>query len=114
MRTAAEVESLIARVDVVVTTRLHGLVLALKNGVPAVAVDPVRGGAKVCRQAQTLGWPYAYAVDEATPALLGKHSNAAFAPERGRMPPRSPPAHGERSRTCGRRSWTICARPREE
>src|SRR5581483_6554472 len=33
-QTAAEVESLIARTDAVLTTRLHGLVLALKNGVP--------------------------------------------------------------------------------
>ena len=61
---------MIARVDVVVTTRLHGLVLALKNGVPAVAVDPIRGGAKVCRQAEALGWPHAFAVDAATPAAL--------------------------------------------
>jgi polysaccharide pyruvyl transferase WcaK-like protein len=57
LRTAAEVESLVARMDVVLTTRLHGLVLAIKNGVPAVAVDPVAGGAKIRRQAQTLGWP---------------------------------------------------------
>lgn len=68
--TAAQVEALIARVDVVVTTRLHGLVLALKHGVPAVAVDPVRGGAKVRRQAEALGWPYAFTVDAATPAAL--------------------------------------------
>lgn len=32
---------MLRRLDVVVTTRLHGLVLALKNGVPALAVDPV-------------------------------------------------------------------------
>jgi len=57
LRTAAEVESLIARMDAVLTTRLHGLVLALKNGVPAVAVDPVAGGAKIRRQAETIGWP---------------------------------------------------------
>ena len=70
LRTAAEVESAIARVDVVVTTRLHGLVLALKNGVPAIAVDPIRGGAKICRQAEALGWPYAFAVDAASPEAL--------------------------------------------
>jgi hypothetical protein len=56
LRTPAEVESLIARMDAVVTTRLHGLVLALKNGVPALAVDPIKGGAKVKRQAETIGW----------------------------------------------------------
>ncbi|HEX9190000.1 MAG TPA: polysaccharide pyruvyl transferase family protein [Vicinamibacteria bacterium] len=81
LRTAAEVESLIARVDVVLTTRLHGLVLAVKNGVPAVAVDPIRGGAKILRQARTLGWPHAYPVDEATPAGLGEAFERCLRPE---------------------------------
>jgi polysaccharide pyruvyl transferase WcaK-like protein len=57
LRTPAEVESLIATVDAVVTTRLHGLVLAIKNGVPALAIDPVSGGSKIKRQAEVLGWP---------------------------------------------------------
>ena len=48
---------MIARMDVVVTTRLHGMVLALKNGVPAVVVDPIEGGAKITRQAEVLRWP---------------------------------------------------------
>ncbi|HEX3390663.1 MAG TPA: polysaccharide pyruvyl transferase family protein [Streptosporangiaceae bacterium] len=55
--TAAQVEAVISRADVVVTTRLHGLVLALKNGVPALAIDPVTGGAKVAAQAAVWGWP---------------------------------------------------------
>jgi hypothetical protein len=55
--TAAQVEAVIARADVVVTTRLHGLVLALKQGVPVLAVDPVAGGAKVATQAAAWGWP---------------------------------------------------------
>lgn len=55
--TAAQVESLLRRFDVVVSSRLHGMVLALKNAVPVVAVDPVAGGAKVAAQARALGWP---------------------------------------------------------
>lgn len=55
--TPAQLESVIRRVDAVVTTRLHGLVLALKNGVPAVVVDPVAGGAKVTAQARAWNWP---------------------------------------------------------
>jgi Polysaccharide pyruvyl transferase len=47
----------IARADVVVTTRLHGLVLALTQGMPVLAVDPVAGGAKVATQAAAWGWP---------------------------------------------------------
>ena len=63
LRTAAEVESVIARMDLVVTTRLHGMVLALKNGVPALAIDPIAGGAKITRQAQALNWPHVLAAD---------------------------------------------------
>src|SRR5262249_19582129 len=63
LRSAGEVESLIERMDVVLTTRMHGLVLAIKHGVPVVAVDPVIGGAKVQRQAATLGWPAAFTFD---------------------------------------------------
>jgi SAM-dependent methyltransferase len=66
LRTAAEVESLLARMDVVVTTRLHGTVLSLKNGVPVVAIDPEAGGAKIRRQAETIGWPVVFNVDEVT------------------------------------------------
>ncbi|GLZ12786.1 polysaccharide pyruvyl transferase [Actinomadura sp. NBRC 104425] len=55
--TAAELESAVRRLDLVVTTRMHGLVLALKNRVPALAVDPVAGGAKVTAQARAWAWP---------------------------------------------------------
>ena len=60
LRTAAAIESLIARVDVLVTTRLHGLVFASKNGVPVVAIDAMGDGAKILRQATTIGWPLAF------------------------------------------------------
>jgi hypothetical protein len=56
-RTPEQFRALVARVDVVVTTRLHGLVLALDAGVPALVLHPVAGGAKVTRQAEVLGWP---------------------------------------------------------
>lgn len=71
-RSPAEVEALIRRADVVLTSRLHGLVLALKHGVPAVAVDPVPGGAKVCAQARALGWPAARPVDAAGDGWLAE------------------------------------------
>src|SRR4029079_9972403 len=67
LRSPEEVESLIARMDVVLTTRLHGTFLAWKNGVPALAIDPVAGGAKIRRQAETIGWPMVFdgaAIDE--------------------------------------------------
>jgi hypothetical protein len=68
--TPAGFEALIARVDVVVTTRLHGLVLALRTGVPALAIDPIAGGAKVAGQAASLGWPAACTIEDARPARL--------------------------------------------
>jgi hypothetical protein len=52
-----QLESILRRLDVVVTTRMHGLVLALKNGVPALAVDPVAGGGKLSEQATAWLWP---------------------------------------------------------
>jgi hypothetical protein len=55
--TADELLSAMARLDAVITDRLHGLVLALRLGVPAIAVDPVRGGAKVAAQADACDWP---------------------------------------------------------
>jgi hypothetical protein len=63
LRTPNEVASLIARMDAIVTTRLHGLILALKHGVPALAIDPIAGGAKVLRQAQAIGWPVVYSAE---------------------------------------------------
>lgn len=51
------VASVIARLDAVVTMRMHGLVLALHEGVPALAVDPVHGGGKVSAQAAAWDWP---------------------------------------------------------
>ncbi len=70
LRTAAEIESVIARMDLVLTTRLHGLVLSMKNGVPAIAIDPVAGGAKVSRQAAALGWPLIFDADTVTDRQL--------------------------------------------
>lgn len=64
--TPMQVVSSLARMDAVMTTRLHGLVLSLKNGVPAVAVDPVSGGAKISRQAAVIDWPIVLNVDELT------------------------------------------------
>lgn len=63
-------ESVCGRLDVMLTTRLHGTVLSLKNGVPVIAVDAIAGGGKVLRQASAIGWAEAFAIDEATDAAL--------------------------------------------
>ena len=64
LASAAAVESVVARMDAVISTRLHGGVLALKHGVPPLLVDPIAGGAKIRRQAETLGWPAVVTADE--------------------------------------------------
>jgi hypothetical protein len=63
LQNPSQVESLIARMDAVVTTRLHGTVLSLKHGVPPLVIDPVAGGAKVLRQARSLEWPAVFVAD---------------------------------------------------
>ena len=49
--------------DLIVTTRLHGMVLGLKNGVPVLAVDAIEGGAKITKQAKTIGWPNIFVIN---------------------------------------------------
>jgi hypothetical protein len=44
------------RCGTIITTRMHGGMLALVRGIPFVAIDQVRGGAKVTGVLQPLGW----------------------------------------------------------
>ncbi|MDK3258794.1 polysaccharide pyruvyl transferase family protein [Blastococcus capsensis] len=69
-RRPAQVEALLRRCDVVLSMRLHGLVLGLKNGRPVIACDPIDGGAKVTGQAHALDWPLLLAAGEVTPEAL--------------------------------------------
>lgn len=81
LRSSGEIEALIARMDLVLTTRLHGMVLAIKNCVPAVAVDAIAGGAKVTRQAQALGWPVLLAAENLTDSDLHRAYAYCLTPE---------------------------------
>lgn len=69
-RHPAQVEALVRRADVVVSMRLHALVLGLAHGVPVVACDAIAGGAKVTAQAGALGWPLVLDPDGVTPTGL--------------------------------------------
>jgi hypothetical protein len=80
-RRPAQAATVIARSDAVVTMRLHGLVLALAAGVPALAVDGVPGGAKVARQACALGWPHVLDATEVTDERLDDALAAVLTPE---------------------------------
>ena len=69
-RSPAEIESILARMDMVITTRLHGTVLSLKNGVPTLSIDPGGDSLKIKRQAETIGWPVVFRADETTDEAL--------------------------------------------
>lgn len=62
----SQFESIIRKTDFVISTRLHGMVFAIKNGVPVIAIDPVYGGAKITAQAKALGWPLVLNGDDLT------------------------------------------------
>ncbi|GAA4755689.1 polysaccharide pyruvyl transferase family protein [Flavisolibacter ginsenosidimutans] len=81
LRTPAEIESLIARVDVLLTTRLHGAVMAIKNGVPVVPIDPEAGGAKIVDQMKRIGWPFVFTADALNDEALTKAFDYCFTEE---------------------------------
>ncbi|WP_114751793.1 polysaccharide pyruvyl transferase family protein [Pleomorphovibrio marinus] len=64
LNSSLAVESLISKMDIIITTRLHGMVLGLKNEVPVIAIDPIDGGAKISSQAKAIGWPYILSVTD--------------------------------------------------
>src|SRR3954447_12694122 len=69
-RFPSQVEALIRRADVVLSMRLHALVLGLAHDIPVIACDAITGGAKVSAQAAALGWPVVLRAGEIDPASL--------------------------------------------
>jgi hypothetical protein len=66
----AEIEALYAQCDLVVTTRFHGAVMALRAHVPFIAIDQIRGGAKVAPLLEQMGWPAVMRADQLGPLDL--------------------------------------------
>jgi hypothetical protein len=83
LRSIAEVESLISKMDVILTTRLHGAVLAIKNRVPVLAIDQIRKGAKVYSGLIRINWPLVFRADELKPhdPRLAEALRQALSPE---------------------------------
>jgi len=75
IKTPEQFESIIKKTDFVITDRLHGVVLSLKNSVPVIAIDPVEGGGKVSAQAKALGWPLLLKAEEFSMDELHKAVN---------------------------------------
>jgi hypothetical protein len=76
--TLLQYEEVLRRADVVVSTRLHGMVFALKVGTPVVAIDPVAGGAKVSAQAAALNWPHVLDGDSVEVEDIHRHVGACL------------------------------------
>lgn len=53
----ASVEIDLQSASSMITTRMHGALLAIYHGVPVLSVDQIRGGAKVTRIVGQLDWP---------------------------------------------------------
>lgn len=81
LKTPAHFLSALKRVDLLLTNRLHGMVYAIKAGVPVIAIDAIEGGAKVSAQAKILGWPQCIPIKDATPERLESAVNWCFSSE---------------------------------
>ncbi len=69
-KNANQVVSLMKRVDVMLTTRLHGMVFSIKSGVPVIAVDFISGGEKLSAQSRAIDWPMTVLAEKATPEWM--------------------------------------------
>lgn len=81
LSSVGQVESMIAGMDLTVTTRLHGTVLSLKNGVPPVVVDPIAGGAKVAAHCRQIDWSWCVKPEELTAQWLDRAIAYATGPD---------------------------------
>ena len=97
---AAQVESVIARTDAVLTTRLHGAALALRRGVPPLALDSIPGGSKLLQQMRHLDWPAAFEIGDVDLPRLRNALDFALSPAARRLArERSAAARGDVDRT---------------
>lgn len=72
--------------DLILTSRFHGAIAAIRQGVPFIAIDQISGGAKVYDLLADLGWPYVHKISEADPAYLTDCALSLLQdPESGRL-----------------------------
>lgn len=74
-----EIERRYADCDLVITSRFHGAMLALRHGVPFVAIDQIRGGGKVEPLLAGGGWPHVLRADTADDDDVARAADAALA-----------------------------------
>lgn len=76
--TPREIEARYAACDIVITSRFHGAMLALRHGVPFVAIDQIRGGGKVEPLVAASGWSHVLRADTAGEADVMRAAAAAL------------------------------------
>lgn len=71
-----EIERRYATADLILTTRLHGALLAARHHVPFVAVDQIRAGGKVLGVLRDCGWADVHGIESLTADRLLQRSRA--------------------------------------
>lgn len=59
-----KIEQHYAECDLILTSRFHGAIEALRSGVPFIAIDQIKGGGKVMKLLSRLGWRHVYKVED--------------------------------------------------
>ena len=77
----AQIEEQFRSVDLVLTTRMHGALYGLAHGKPVIAIDQIRGGAKVSELLKRVEWPLVYGVDDLNEALFADGIQRALSPD---------------------------------
>jgi hypothetical protein len=54
----------------VISTRLHGVLLSLCRGIPALGIDQISGGGKLTSVLNQIQWPYVCSAEQATASAL--------------------------------------------
>ena len=60
----SEIEDQYRSCDLVISSRFHGCMMALRHLVPFIAIDQIKNGAKVLNLVGETGWPHVYQVDK--------------------------------------------------
>ena len=79
------IEAQYAECDLVITSRFHGAMMALRHLVPFIAIDQIQGGAKVRNLVGATHWPHVYEASVATPASLVSCASQLLAGELDQM-----------------------------
>ena len=63
-RSPREIEDQYRSCDLIISSRFHGCMMALRHLVPFIAIDQIKDGAKVLNLVGETGWPHVYQADK--------------------------------------------------